>query len=82
MKSVDTVIDHVTVYREGALIRRTGSIAGGEKDLSTGTITIQGLPLCLDDASVRAGLIEITGDEVRIRDLRVTLEIPEGDSQL
>ena len=82
MRSVNTVIDQVTVYRDGALIRRVGTIAGSSAKESSGDIAIRGLPLCMDDYSVRAGLSNDTGKEYEVRDLRITLEVPEGDSEL
>jgi hypothetical protein len=75
--SINTVIEHVTVYREGALVRRTGSSPGNGDNPSKGEIAICGLPLSMDDYSVRAGI----SDGV-IRDVRVILEVPKPDPDL
>lgn len=49
--AVSTVIDAVTVYREGAVLTRVGSLAAPASAVHVG-----GLPLCLDDTSLLARL--------------------------
>lgn len=76
----------VTVYRQGAQIRRIAEIAKGE---STGgypdAIRIVGLPLAMRDSSVRVTIEPANpGDSGRIpvaADIRVTLDIPDNDDE-
>jgi len=70
--TVDAPIAAVTVYRRGAVVRRTASLTGG-----TQTLRVTGLPLCLDDTSVGArvmgpGAPVVTG-------VRVALEVTDVD---
>ena len=77
LESVPTRITHVTIYRDGALIRRTGILPeNGDSSLK-----ISCLPLSLNDSSVRAGLIPQDGSRnADVKDLRVVLELPEEES--
>lgn len=75
IRKIDTVITSVTVYREGALIRRTGVIKAPEEN-KTVSWSIAELPLALRDETVRAGIIG-EGKDYRITDIGVILDIPE-----
>ncbi|MBW2456476.1 MAG: DUF4139 domain-containing protein [Deltaproteobacteria bacterium] len=88
--SVVSTIEAVTVYRRGALVRRATELpvprneSGGAWEIKLG-----GLPLCLDDGSVRARVepAQERGDEADdelpiARDLRVILDVGEPDDSL
>jgi|GEM_PF-3235773 len=77
MLSITTEIRHVTVFREGALIRRVGTVE--PKDGSTSRISVLGLPLRMDDGSVRAGFIGDAGAESAVRDIHIVLNLPGED---
>lgn len=67
-------IETVTVYRRGARVRRAVPIAPGASE-----VKLAGLPLALDDGSVR---IRVEGDGVRAVDVRVALEVAPEDPSL
>lgn len=69
---VETRITEVTVYREGASVRRVGTVPA---PAPLGELRVQGLPLCLDDGSVTARL-EGPGAP-RVTDLRVGLQVSD-----
>jgi hypothetical protein len=68
-------VDEVTVYREGARVRRVMALEGGAEEVRFG-----GLPLGLDDGSVRVLVLE--GEGLTAADARVGLEVPELDAEL
>ncbi len=79
IQTLDTVITSVTVYREGALIRRTGSVKAS-KSKEKISRNVMGLPLALRDETVRAGIFgEKTSS--RITDIGIVLDIPELASE-
>lgn len=68
------MIDTVTIYRRGARVRRAIPIETGASELK-----LAGLPLALDDGSVR---LSVAGDTVRAVDVRVGVEVPPLDPAL
>ncbi|MCK6503463.1 DUF4139 domain-containing protein [Myxococcota bacterium] len=68
---VETWIAAVTVYREGARVRRVGEVPAAATD----ELRVQGLPLCLDDGSVTARL-EGPGAP-RVTGVRVGLQVSD-----
>jgi hypothetical protein len=67
-------IHDVTVFRQGAVVRRFASLAAGQT-----TVRIDGLPLCLDDSTVVAR-IEGTGAPLAM-DVRVGLDVTDVDRE-
>ncbi len=83
----------VTVFSSGALVERTASFvpsALGTNGGSASSIRLSGLPLSLDDGTVRVrveadpeqGSAEPASAPVTATDVRVALEVPEPDSEL
>lgn len=68
------MIDTVTVYRRGARVSRAVAIEPGATE-----VKLAGLPLALDDGSVR---VRIDGSGVRAVDVRVGVEVPPEDAAL
>jgi Domain of unknown function (DUF4139)/N-terminal domain of unknown function (DUF4140) len=83
-KGVASRIDAVTVYRRGARVTRVVELTAEDGGFP-GSVLVGGLPLGLDDGSVRAR-IEPAGDGPdglpAAVDLRVVLEVPEPDASL
>ncbi|MEZ4366621.1 MAG: mucoidy inhibitor MuiA family protein [Kofleriaceae bacterium] len=75
MAAIASKIDSVTVYRDGARVRRTARVSASTTPTS---IHLGGLPLGLVDASVR---VTATG-AIRALDRRVVVETPEVDPTL
>jgi uncharacterized protein DUF4139/uncharacterized protein DUF4140 len=88
--AIASEIDAVTVYREGALVRRVarvapaGPIADAAADRAGRRhLRLTGLPLSLDDSSVRVRVSGQNGAAPPIAtDLRVVLEVPDDDAAL
>ena len=76
-QTINSYIDEVTVYRGNALISRKVEISSLLKD----SIKIPGLPIILDDSSIR---IKITSTDnfLQALDFRVILEVPEQEKEL
>ncbi len=83
----------VTVYREGARIRRVAEIAKDAENAGAESsaeypkaVRITGLPLSMVDSSVRVSVEPIEGagqEPVPIAaDIRVTLDVPDSDEEL
>ncbi|MCB9748427.1 MAG: DUF4139 domain-containing protein [Myxococcales bacterium] len=71
-------IDLVTVYRAGALVERVAQLPAALP--GDGVVRVGGLPLSLDDSSVRA---RVDGArELVVRDLRVTLTHDRSETPL
>jgi hypothetical protein len=68
------MIESVTVYKRGARVRRGASIEPGATE-----VRLPGLPLALDDGSVR---IQVEGQGVRAVDVRMAVEIAPQDPSL
>jgi len=68
------MIETVTVHRRGARVRRAVAIEPGASE-----VKLAGLPLALDDHSVRAF---VEGAGVRAVDVRVGVEVPPEDPAL
>lgn len=82
---IESQIDAVTVYREGALVRRVAELTRGQTAYPD-FVCISGLPLALKDGSVRVRVEAVgeggeggTGLPVAA-DVRVTLDVPARDS--
>lgn len=72
----------VTVFRRGALVTRTATVARGEAGFPA-AVRLEGLPLLLDDESLQIELEpEGQGAAPLAGDLRVTLAVPEADAEL
>lgn len=72
-------IEAVTVYNRGARVTRVADLPGA----TTGSIVVTGLPLALDDGSVRARVEPKNGGRVPIAsDVRIALDVPEEDPTL
>ncbi|HEY8377166.1 MAG TPA: DUF4140 domain-containing protein, partial [Nannocystis sp.] len=73
-------IDSVTVYRQGALVCRSAILLAAQP--VPAQVKLLGLPLSLDDGSVR---VRIEGDEGELpvaTDLRIALDLAEPDPSL
>ncbi|HYF47809.1 MAG TPA: DUF4139 domain-containing protein [Planctomycetota bacterium] len=80
--SISSRIERVTLYREGAVVERAAELRQ-QQDAWPHSARIGGLPLCLDDSSVRVRLLKTSGDAPLIAcDLRVILDVPNLDSGL
>ena len=73
----DSVIDEVTVYRENALITRKTDLSANHGE----AVKISGLPLSLDDSSIRIRVNSAAG-KLRASDFSIVLEAPEPDTDL
>lgn len=72
----------VTVFRRGALVTRTATVARGEAGFPA-AVRLEGLPLLLDDESLQIELVPAgQGAAPLAGDLRVTLAVPEPDAEL
>ena len=73
--SLPSTITAVTVFNQGALISRRANLSAlADRPRQ---VRLSGLPLCLDDASVR-----VACDGAVASDLSVMLEVPDADSTL
>ncbi|MEX1363314.1 MAG: DUF4139 domain-containing protein [Nannocystaceae bacterium] len=73
----------VTVFRRGAMVTRTATLERGRDEGFPAAVRIEGLPLLLDDASLRVAVDADGPGEVPVaRDLRVTLAVPAPDEDL
>jgi len=88
--SLASTIEAVTVYRRGALVRRGAELpAPNEGATGAWEVKLEGLPLCLDDGSVRARVEALsdsgdgaTSELPEARDLRVSLDVVAPDGGL
>ncbi|MFO7564731.1 MAG: DUF4139 domain-containing protein [Enhygromyxa sp.] len=75
----------VTVYRRGAMVTRAAELVR-EGEGFPARLQLVGLPLSLDDSSVRVEVEAVQADAERALpiagDLRVTLAVPQNDAQL
>ena len=84
MQIAESSVVAVTVYRRGALVTREARVAGGE-DGYPAEVQLVGLPLTLDDASLRVELLADEGAEgaqPTAGDVRVTVAVPKADASL
>lgn len=73
--ALPSAVREVQVFRRGALVTRAASLRPG----TTGLLALEGLPLCLDDESVRVSLTADEGssaDLPRPTDVRAELTVP------
>lgn len=68
------MIDTVTVYQQGARVRRRVALDPGASE-----VKLAGLPLTLDDGSVR---VAVEGSSARAADVHVGVEVPPDDASL
>jgi len=79
MLTIPSRIEAVTVYRTGALVRRIAALEPAGADASP-TIRLAGLPLTLDDSSVRVRIEGNASAELPTAlDFRVALDVGEPD---
>lgn len=78
--SVSSVLQNVTVYREGATIERVGELPSSPMQ-EGGLVCIPGLPLTLDDSSVRVALSGAPSG-LRASSIRIVLDVPGIDPLL
>ncbi len=74
---VKTEIDSVTIYRINALVSRKAVLQAAESGGCPEEIRITGLPLTLDDSSIRIR-VESKDSSLTPRDFRVVLEVPKA----
>jgi hypothetical protein len=74
MQRVGSRIERVTVFRRGARVERALDVDGEVSE-----VRFVGLPLVVDDGSVRARVV--SGDGLAC-DVRVGLEVPDADAEL
>ncbi len=73
-------IDSVTVYRQGALVCRTALLLAAQP--VPVQVKIMGLPLSLDDGSVRVRIEGDAGELPVATDIRVALDLAAADEGL
>lgn len=84
MHIVESSVVAVTVYRRGALVTREATVVAGEDGYPT-DVQLVGLPLTLDDASLRVELRAqegAAGEAPTAGDVRVTVAVPTADARL
>lgn len=84
MHTVESSVVAVTVYRRGALVTREAKVVAGEDGYPT-DVQLVGLPLTLDDASLRVELRAqqgAAGEAPTAGDVRVTVAVPTADARL
>lgn len=74
--AIESRIEAVTVYRRGARVQRLARLTS-EDGAPPATVAVEGLPMALDDSSVRVR-VEPAGSVVAF-DHRVTLDVPRHD---
>lgn len=85
MQTLDSSVTAVTVYRWGALVSREAELALSAVSGLPEHVQLTGLPLLLDDASLRVELSAIeseAGPLPSATDVRVTLAVPASDPAL
>ena len=75
--SIKSEIEEITVYRRNALVLRKIELPAHVPD----SVKIIGLPLCLDDSSIRIKIVS-PKNSISTLDFRVVLESPEPDKEL
>ena len=74
MAGMASTVSRVVVFERGALVTRVGSVPG-----EGGEVCFDGLPLCLDDESVRVELAGQAADAGwAVADARVEVHVPAG----
>ncbi len=81
--ALDSRVSSVTVYRQGARVVRVAEITRDGNEFPE-IVRVAGLPLCIDDSSVRARVTALgEADAAPVAaDLRVVLELPAVDEDL
>lgn len=83
MLALNSTIESVTVYRQGARITRIADLARDGSSFPT-RVKLAGLPLALIDATVRARVLPVEGAALGLpvaADLRVSVDISRGDPE-
>ena len=80
-------IDAVTVYRRGARVTRVADVAPDAAGAYPSVVRVGGLPLGLEDGTVRARVEAADGEGEAQRtpvafDLRVSLDVPDAGGEL
>ncbi|HUS66204.1 MAG TPA: hypothetical protein VMZ28_16740, partial [Kofleriaceae bacterium] len=80
-------IDAVTVYRRGARVTRVAEVAPDAAGAYPSVVRLGGLPLGLEDGTVRARVEATDGEGGEQRtpvafDLRVSLDVPDAGGDL
>lgn len=76
--AVESRVHAVTVYRAGALVTRRATLTRLE-DGYPEAVRVTGLPLALDDGSVRARIEVVEGGELPVATgLRIALDVPDA----
>ena len=85
MVALESKIDAVTVYRSGARVTRLAELSRAG-DRFPDSVTLAGLPMALEDSSVRARVLPVEGSNGAglpvAADVRVTLDVARGDEHL
>ncbi len=82
--TISSQINAVTVYHQGALITRVAELER-QGDSFPGEVRLCGLPLSLEDDSVRVRLERTSDGDAAVplaTDVRIGLQIPEPDASL
>lgn len=80
IRALHSRIEAVTVYRSGAMVERVAALEGGGP-AGVQSVTLAGLPLCMQDGSVRVR-VEGDGRLPVARDTRVVLEVGVAEADL
>ncbi len=79
---IETAVETVTVYRRGARVVRSAVIEAGPEGFPA-EISVPGLPLCIDDSSVRVRFeARGKGPAPEAREVRIGLDAAPKDSSL
>jgi len=81
MQILQSSVVAVTVYRRGALVTREVAIDGGEDGFPQ-HVQLVGLPLTLEDGSLRAEVTVDGGEAPIAGDIRVTVAVPTPDDRI
>src|SRR4051812_31514330 len=77
MVDLSSVLDAVTVYREGAVCVRRARVDAGEPGAGDARVRFVGLPLALTPNSLRARL-HASAAPLRVLDVRASFEVQLG----
>ncbi len=77
MGGVESDVTAVHLYVRGAQVSRTANVAA-----QAGTVAFEGLPLCLEDDSVRVSVHAEASEGWSVRDVGVEVDTPEADPGL
>ncbi len=78
--AIDSRIDAVTVFTRGACVTRVATVSSDQGRFPE-RVRLAGLPLALDDSSVRVRVAADDGDAPLATDVAVELEAPNADDE-